>query len=221
MTLGQLGIEHPSLGGMLEAIMAKLTRQGLHYKFSKLSVIFMEKCLNFVFKQKIEQASEIDEKLLKQFSRVLIWDSSSWDVSASLKDVFCGTGGSASEANCKIQIGYEYKKGGLNFYQVTQGTVPDQAFSKRIAPYMQARDLLLSDLGYFSLKTFKEIDQKGAYFISRYLQSTDLWASDSGSKIELDKILPRISGNIYFQDVIVGYVPKTQVHCRLICLRVP
>jgi len=163
----------------------------------------------------------IEADLLKPFSRVQIFDSSSWDISASLKDVFRGSGGSSSEANCKIHIGYEYKKGALSFYQITPGTISDRGFSKNINQQIKSQDLFLADLGYFSLKLFMEIDQKGAYFITRYSPHTALWSADDIKRIELEKILQHVWGNIYCQEVIMGAEPKKQVRCRLICLRVP
>jgi len=66
-----------------------------------------------------------------------------------------------------------------------------------------------------------EIDQKGAYFITRYSPHTALWSADDIKRIELEKILQHVWGNIYCQEVIMGAEPKKQVRCRLICLRVP
>ena len=53
MTMGQLGMTHPSLAGMVTALDARISRVALHYRFSNAAVAFLLKCLPFVLKQKI------------------------------------------------------------------------------------------------------------------------------------------------------------------------
>src|SRR4030042_515782 len=56
MTVGQLGIKHPSLAGMVEAIKVKISREGMHRRFTGTAVAFMRRCSEFVLRPK---ASEI------------------------------------------------------------------------------------------------------------------------------------------------------------------
>lgn len=116
---------HPSLAGMVTALDVRLSRVALHYRFSHAAAAFLLKCLQFVLKQKIRGLGVIDTALLRPFRRVLLVDSSSWDVSESLCKVLPGSGGAASTANCKLQTVYDYKRSELDFLEVTAGTVPD------------------------------------------------------------------------------------------------
>jgi len=134
MTIGQVGMKPPSLAGMVAAIQARITRVALHYRFSAAAGAFLLKCLRFVLQQKFSRLGEIDTKLLLPFGRVLIADSSrSWDVSGKLRAVLPGSGGAASAANCKLQALYDYKRGELEFLDVTAGTVPDNRY--RTSPH--------------------------------------------------------------------------------------
>ena len=44
---------------------------------------------------------------------------------------------------------------------------PDSKYTRQIPEKIKKNDLLLTDLGYFCLKTFQLISQKGAFYISR------------------------------------------------------
>ena len=89
MTMGQLGMKHPSLAGMVTAIDARISRVALHYRFSEAAAAFLLKCLQFVLQQKFSCIGVIDTKLLRPFRRVLLVDSSSWNVSESLCAMSC------------------------------------------------------------------------------------------------------------------------------------
>lgn len=107
LTVGQLGMKHPSLAAMVEAIKVKMSREGMHRRFSVSAIEFMRRCSDFILNQKISAITSIRADLLRYFKRILIFDSSSWDIDPKLKNVLPGCGGSASEANCKSNTGRE------------------------------------------------------------------------------------------------------------------
>lgn len=220
MTVGHVGMKHPSLAGMVDAINTPMSRVGLHYRFTKKAVAFLDKCLRFLLQQKANEFCSIQANLLKPFRRVLIFDSSSWEVHPQLQQVLPGSGGSASKANCKIQVGYEYKHGELCFSQICPGTKPDNDYTDHLPPLLQTNDLLLTDLGYFKLKTYRDIDHKGAFFISRYQIGTILQNPETMATIKLEHFLSQRQADTYHIQVILGDKERTGVCCRLICLRV-
>jgi len=220
MSIGQLGMKHPSLAGMVTAIEARISRVALHYRFSAAAAAFLLKCLDFVLKQKFNRISQIDTELLRPFSRVLIADSSSWDVSEKLRSVLPGSGGAASTANCKLQIVYDYKCGELGFLDVTAGTVPDNRYTDHLPGILQKGDLLLVDQGYFKVNTLAEITAKGAFFLTRFLVGTKLKDAHTKTPIDLAEHFSRMRDNACEMDVLVGGGEIPQVACRLIALRV-
>lgn len=218
MTIGLTAMVHPSLSGMVDAIRAKIGRVALHLRFTAQAAEFLLACLEMVLKHCV-CPDRITPSALNAFRRVLIFDSSSWDINPGLKHVLPGFGGGASDANCKLQAGYEYKSGSLGFFEVTEGIKPDQAYSKSLVDFVEKNDLMLTDLGYFKLSVFQKLFEKEAYFLSKLLIGTTLRNADTLEKIDLGATLHSFDGNILEMDVIMGN-DKHQVPCRLIGLRV-
>lgn len=194
---------HPSLSGMVDAIRAKISRVALHLRFTAQAAKFLQACLEMVLKHCV-CTDRITPSALDAFRRVLIFDSSSWDINPGLKHVLPGFGGGASDANCKLQAGYEYKSGSLGFFEVTEGIKPDQAYSKSLVDFVEKNDLMLTDLGYFKLSVFQKLIEKEAYFLSKLLIGTTLRNADTLEKIDLGATLHSFDGNILERDVIMG-----------------
>jgi hypothetical protein len=116
MTYGLVSMKLPSLGGMVSVTDAQFTREALHYRFNDSAVSFLQKCFNHAMQQKVASVP-ISTDLLNTYRQILIVDSSSWYVSPKLRHLLPGRGGDASPANCKIQVGYEYKGGQLAFFK--------------------------------------------------------------------------------------------------------
>lgn len=218
MTIGQTSMIHPSLSGMVEAVRSRISRVALHLRFTAQSVEFLLACLRMVLESSVRPAG-ITPIALDAFNRVHIFDSSSWDIDPTLKPVLPGSGGGASDANCKLQAGYEYKSGRLGFFTLTEGIKPDQAYSSRLVDFVEKGDLTLTDLGYFKLSVFKELTAKGAYFLSKLLIGTTLLNADTSEKIDLSATLRSFVGNTLEISVIMGN-DKHPVPCRLIGFRV-
>ena len=220
MTVGQLALKHPSLAAMVQTIEAKISREALHQRFTPQAVLFMQDCLNHALRQKLSPTKPLDAALLRPFGRVMIFDSSSWDVDPKLKATLPGAGGGASDANCKLQVGYEYKRGQLGFFQIGPGIRPDQAYSPALPGLVSKGDLVLADLGYFKVKTFRRYHDKGVFFLSRFLVRTTICHAGTRLPIDLRDVLHRYGGDFLELDVIMGNVQKEQTPCRLICLRI-
>ena len=131
MVVGQMSMVHPSLSGMVEAVRVNISRVALHLRFTAQAAEFLLACLKMVLEYSVRPA-RITPSALDVFKRVHIFDSSSWDINPGLKHVLPGSGGGASDANCKLQAGYEYKSCSLGFFAVTEGIKPDQAYSNRL-----------------------------------------------------------------------------------------
>ena len=118
LTLGQLGMKHPSLEGMSAALPTRISREALHQRFTAPAAAFLRGCLQEVLQAKLPPLP-VETKLLHPFGHVWVVDSSSWGVREELRAVLPGSGGNASNANCKIQLAYDYKQGDLMFLEET------------------------------------------------------------------------------------------------------
>ena len=220
MVIGQMGMKHPSLAGMVAAIKAQFSREALHRRFTPQAAAFMRLCLVFALKQKLNRATPIDAKALRPFARVMILDSSAWNVHPSLEGVLPGTGGDGSGATCKLQAFYEYKKGELSFVDITSGLVPDSRYVDHLPKSLNKRDLALFDLGFFKLKALNHIDQRGGFYLCRLLTRTNVYDPQTMDEVPLDKLLAKVDGDAYELNVVLGGPWGERISCRLICLRV-
>jgi len=220
MVIGQMGMKHPSLAGMVASIRAEFSRVALHKRFSPQAVAFMRMCLMFALKQKMNRATPIDAKALRPFSRVMLLDSSAWNVHPSLEGVLPGTGGDGSGATCKLQAFYEYKRGELSFVEMTSGLVPDSKYVDHLPEVLEKGDLALFDLGFFKLKALNRIAQKGAFYLCRLLTRTNVYDPQTMKEIPLVTLLSKVDGGAYEMDVVLGGPWGARVPCRLVCLRV-
>jgi hypothetical protein len=179
---------------MVAALSSRISREALHQRFTAPAAAFLLHCLHTVLRHKLPSVP-IRTTLLQPFARVLLVDSSSWDVSERLCTVFPGSGGNASTANCKLQTAYDYKQGELTFLADTAGTVPDNGYTKHLPALVNKTDLLLIDQGYFKLTTFNAIMAKGAFFVTRLFIGTTLEDAQTQELKALDTVLGQTPGD--------------------------
>lgn len=220
MTFGIAGMVHPSLAGMVDAIRANMSREALHLRFTPYAVAFMQRCVEFVLKQRINSCSTIRTDLLSHYTSVKIFDSSSWGINSALSAILPGSGGNASTASCKVQVCYEYLRGTLSFFDIVAGKKPDHAYADDLDQHIAPGELLMADLGYFRLDVLSAIIRKAAYFVFRLHPSAALFAPATGRQINLATLLRTLTKQAYECDVLIGAKEINRVKCRLICLRV-
>jgi hypothetical protein len=87
-----------------------------------------------------------------------------------------------------VQACYEYKSGSLDFFDIQSGIVSDNAYTSGLANHLRRGDLLIVDLGYFSMKTFHQTVSICAFFLSRLLVGTTLICHETMKPINLPEI---------------------------------
>ena len=92
-----------------------------------------------------------------------------------------------------------------------------QAASKDILALTQPNDLILRDLGYFVLDVFKQLDQRGCFFVSRLKTGTCLLANEGDEELDLRKLLR--GQKLLDMPVRVG--KKAKLPVRLIAVKLP
>lgn len=214
----------PGLGLICSLLNKKVSREGVNQKFTERACSFFIRCLQIVMMKIILEAQPIEVKLLQPFKRVLIYDSCSWDIASGLRDIFPGSGGCASDANCKLQTGYDFKSGSVLLVEDMKGTLPDQKYGKNIAVFTQEGDLVIVDLGYWSFETFYQIDSKGGFFLSRFNTQVNLWKPINGEykQLELQETLNKQTSDSVEIDCLIRESGKDNwLNIRLIAFRVP
>jgi len=225
-TFGMSIYGKPSLAqlvGLLNKIMPEidLSREALHSRINENAVKFFEYMLSKAIN--IEIPKKFHLNIAGSFKRILILDSTSFELPEQLSDIFKGSGGNASDSAVKIQFCYDLKSGQF-FYMVEDGTSPDNKYENSFVNEVEKDDLIIRDLGYFNKEVFVEIAGKGGYYLSRWKTGVSLYVTDkNGKMISLDivKFLRNVNDYGVFEIEAYLYKKGKYTKTRFIIEKVP
>ncbi|MEE1130401.1 MAG: IS4 family transposase [Caryophanon sp.] len=75
--------------------------------------------------------------------------------------------GSSGHWSVKIQFEFDFLTGNVLFFTVNEQPMSDTNAGKERLALLQENELCVQDLGYFDLTTFRAIQEKGAFFLSK------------------------------------------------------
>jgi len=205
-----------------------LSDSAIHQRLQFKQVDFFKSLLSKILNhQIIEQAPKrLTTRLLEPFNRVFLEDSTCLNLPINLADIFKGAH-SKSEAGkaatARIQFRTDIKQGTASHIVLQSYRDNDQKFSGDILEQLQANDLVIRDMGYWSLKVFRKIYKSGAYLLTRYLPNTHLFQADGKQEqinlIELTRKADKQGKTVIDQQVLVG--KEEQLSSRLVMIKVP
>ena len=224
-TFGMTIYGNPSLEdliGLLHLVKPKLkyTREALHQRIDEDAVKFFEEMLSLELKLVIPKSFDLE--ILSFFKRVLIQDSTSFELPEKLSNFFKGCGGSASEAGIKIQFFYDLKSSHF-LYQIQDGVSPDNKYENSFIAHIEKDDLVIRDLGYSNSKVFVEIALNLAFYLSRCKSDLPLYEKDEqGEYVKIDLVdkIKNIKNRLVEIEVYLRK-DKTFAATRLVIERVP
>jgi hypothetical protein len=195
-----------------------ITAQGIEQRFDESSARFLKLVLEHAFTIKLQGVDEQNVPLFKRFRAIHIRDSSVISLPEELKGVWKGVGGSKGEtAALKLQVSWEQCQGSLDGIALQDGYCQD-----RTSPYqsmeLEAGELHIADLGYYSLEKLAQDHQKGVLWLTRLKFKTLLW-DEQGTALDLLSFLNHQTQKQLDISVLVG--GKQQVACRLLASQVP
>src|SRR5437763_2083131 len=209
-------------------------RREVHVTESAISQRFTPECAN-VFLRIMQRLAEVrlegekvDIPLLKQFSEVIVEDSTSVSLPAALAGIWlgCGEEGWANESAVKAFVRWNMLNGELLGPRLTNGRTNDHKSPFSIEE-LPEYSLYVADLGFFAIERLCSIarckndeNKKSGkrYFVSRLQPHTNLY-NRKGHLLELKGILPEQVGQVCEIGAVLGQ--KNGVPVRLILLRVP
>lgn len=185
----------------------EMKKQSLHERFNNTAVEFLKKAL-----EKLLTKQVIKEKLIANingFSRILIKDSTCFQISENLKGVFPGCGGTGSDASVRIQFEFEILSGSISDLKMTAYTTQDATDSTTTVEKIKPGELIIRDLGYIHNGFLQKVIEKGAFFGCRLHPSCDVYEMKGQEKVLLDFVELRafmVNHNIGFleKEVIIG-----------------
>jgi len=186
-----------------------------------------EKTLHIVMNKisHVVSTSKIKLSLLSFFPNVYLQDSTESLLDEALKDIYKGSSGGSGngkgDASVKIDLIYEYKRKVLSYFKVTDRREPDSVLGRKILEVIKKEDLVIRDLGYSCIKVFQQIQEIGAYFLSRLHANLNVYLDLSDTQpISLGGFLKKKANKSGIVDTMV-YVSKQMFCCRLIAYRAP
>ena len=165
----------------------------------------------------------LNSELLLFFNRVLLEDSMCVKLPNNLASVFPGAYSKTGEAaTARIQARLDLKTGNMTRLDIQSFRDNDAKFSPDILHRLQAGDLVIRDLGYWALKTFRLINWMNAFFLTRYRFGTILIDPISVQKIDLIQQLKQAEKKgimVLEMEVLVGKQEK--LPARFIAIKAP
>ena len=198
----------------------KITAQGLEQRFTQAAAQCMERVLQAAVQQVIA-AAPVAIPLLQRFTAVYVDDSTQVQLPAVLAELWAGSGGGAraedQTAARKLQVRLDLKRGGLTGPFVKAGRASDRTSPTQHAP-VRAGSLRRADLGYFALDVLQTRGQQQAYWLTRLMAGTQVYA-EQGQALDLAACLPAQGTAVVDRPVRLGV--HHRLPARLIAVRVP
>ncbi len=197
----------------------KITKQAVHKRLTRALCTLMRTLVSIALTRLYKRAGMPDTEIFNSFRRVLLQDSTTVSLPAHMSDMFPGASNSSNkkQAALKFQTTFDLKYDHYVQVELNSFTRNDQAASRDILPFLQAGDLVIRDLGYFSVSVFCSIARRDAYFLSRFKNGTTLIDPYSGQALNLLQLLKK-EGELD-RDVLLTDSGRLPV--RLIARKVP
>ena len=228
LILGWLQEPDITLDGLtqvLERREVSISAPGLSQRFTPEAATLLQRVLERLCAEQM-QVEPVEIALLKQFSAVMLEDSSSITLPPQLAEVWQGCGGSvgASQAALKLFVRWDVLRGELQGPGLEQGRRNDKRGPLAVEDLPEGC-LYVADLGFFGVQRLGMIAQGAAhqrgvkrYFVSRY-QAKVVLQTRAGHRLQLPGILPQQEGQVVEVGALLGQAGRLPV--RVIMLRVP
>lgn len=189
-----------------------LSKQAVAKRITGNLVNFLKALLAYSLSYTVQFKSEpIYQNLSSKFKRILLHDSTSIQLNAKLADHFPGCKNQSKKpiAILKIQAIYDLMSETFCKFNLSPYTRNDQKAGSDIIDILKPGDLVIRDLGYFTLRNFKIINSHGAYFISRLKYGVSIFESDAKTRLNLLNELSK-HGKVDI-DIVLGINEKFPV----------
>jgi len=205
---GKLGIGHG----------VDVSRQAVWKRVNVSCLEFLKAVLASVLTAVVGAHAVIPSGIFATFGRVIVADSATVKLAGKFKALFPGSGNQFSTtASMKIQCAVDLLTGAFVHFSLTPFTRNDQAASADVLDYLRAGDLIIRDLGYFSIAVLRGIANAQAFFLSRMKMETAIYDPKSGKRIDTRELFK--SRNLVDMEVLLGNAERFPV--RLIGVPVP
>lgn len=182
-----------------------LKKQSLDERYTTHAVKFLRGCFEKLLGQWV--VNQKPQGLGHTFSRILLRDSSTWQLPASLSSFYPSKDSSKTGASIKIDYCVNFLDGKIEQLTLESGRIPDSKMNREYMPNYQDNDLIINDLGYWSYKNFANYNETRAYFVSRLKTDASLFDLQTNQPIAIIDRLPKDDEMVWFECSLAH--PKT------------
>jgi hypothetical protein len=189
-----------------------MSRQSMYERFDTCSTAFLVAVHSNLMQQRY---TPVVTKLEGSgVGRVVVEDSTSHVMPKANADMFPAHGNRyGCTAGVKIDFAFDLISGTIISHSLQLATEQDKTIGKELVAEIKRGDLVLRDMGYFSLNEFTAIEDRDAWWLTRLPLNTGVKLENRES---LEKVLKRSRHNTVDLAAIVGAQGKK---CRLIAMR--
>jgi hypothetical protein len=207
-SLNQLAIESQSSHDV------RISKQGIDKRFNDQTVSFLKLLIERQLQCELNR--QLDGAWLNLFNRVVIKDSTRFELPEQYSEHLPGSGGAASKAGACLQFEFDLKSGQIIDLNLTAANRPDVKDSLETFDFVSRNDLIIRDLGYFAFKSFLNIAEKEAFFISRLRPKIIVYEFKAGELQQLDfgalyRHMKKYGLTRIEKNVFIGNEPKIPV----------
>ena len=195
-----------------------ISKQNIAKRFQRPAVRFVQAALAVVLARLAERKARVPQGAWARFRRVLVQDSTAVGLPATLAAQFPGNANGRGQplAVLKVQCVYDVRAERFVHWYLTSFRVNDQQAAADMVAIVQPDDLVIRDLGYFSLEPLQQITERGAFFLSRLWHGVHLWTTQ---RQPLD-LLGTLAHDGWL-DIKVRLGDMAQLPVRLVAVPVP
>lgn len=173
-----------------------ISKQSLNDRFNLYAVKFLKSILESLLKTQITDVPIMTK--FKTFRRVLIKDSTCFQIDKSLSKDYPGSGGASSKASIRIQFEYDVLNGEIVDLTLNGFTEQDAKDSRKTIELVKNQDLVIRDLAYMHFDILEKIDKElDAFFLCRLTQGVNVYEmiDEKYVKIDFSDILTFMKNN--------------------------
>jgi hypothetical protein len=191
----------------------KISKQGLDKRFSDKAANFIEAVFEHYLKNQLS-VDLIPSALAERFKAIRILDSTEFRLPEHLAEAFPGFKGAGTKACAHIQFEYDVLSGNVKHLFLGKALISDVTYARQQLDTLSENELVLRDLGYYTLNTYAEIEKRKAFYVSRLKPYVSIYEQGNGGLKELTykEIHKRLKGStLKYLDLQV-YIGKELKH---------
>lgn len=200
----QVSIDQPSLQQHCTSIFndhqKKITKQALDKRFNVHAVSFIQNLFEQYLQRQLS-SQKIPSAFTEHFSAIRIMDSTEFKLPACMAEEFPGFDGDGTKSCTQIQYEYDVLSSKINHFRIGNARTADFAYASDYLHNIESGELIIRDLGYSKIASFKEIEERKAFYISRLHPQTNIYEQRGQAivRVSYQNIIKRLkkSGSKY------------------------